>query len=115
MSPELSARAVRLRRPRRDYACRYGGEESALLLPDTDEQAAVAWAERCRSAIAETPLAVEGVSVQITASFKVTPRHDEVDPPEKLLDLADQSLLEAKRSGRNRVVAFGSLQHQTLG
>jgi diguanylate cyclase (GGDEF)-like protein len=110
----LASRALQESCRETDFVCRYGGEEFSVLLPDTDEQVAVAWAERCRSAIAETPFVVEGVSVQITASFGVAQWHHDTDTPEKFLDLADQALLAAKRSGRNRVVAFGSLQHQAL-
>ncbi len=89
-----------------DYVSRYGGEEFCALLPDTDGQGAVVWAERYRLAVAETPAVVAETSVQVTVSIGVAQRYHGTDTPEKLLDMADQALLEAKKSGRNRGVMF---------
>ena len=95
----------------RDTDCvgRYGGEEFAVMLPDTDEHGAMLWAERCRLAVAEAPVLVDQTSVHVTVSMGVAQRNDNFATPEKLLDAADQALLEAKRLGRNRVVAFSSM------
>ncbi len=95
-----------------DCVCRYGGEEFCVLLPDTDEQGAVHWAERCRQEIAQRPCLANQQSIQLTISLGVAQRCDDTQNPERLLDLADQSLLAAKRGGRNRVVVFGS--HEQL-
>ena len=95
----------------RDTDCvgRYGGEEFAVMLPDTDEHGAMLWAERCRLAVAEASVLVDQTSVHVTVSMGVAQRNDNFATPEKLLDAADQALLEAKRLGRNRVVAFSSM------
>ena len=92
-----------------DYIGRYGGEEFAALLPDTNEQGAVVWAERLRYAIAGSPVFVDEAAIPITVSVGVAQQYRSTDAPEKLLDRTDQALFEAKRSGRNLVVAFGSL------
>ena len=89
---------------RSDCVCRYGGEEFCVLLPDTTEQGAALWAEHCRAAIAEMPLVAGQSAIRVTASFGVAQQNHAIDTPEKLLDLADQALLAAKRLGRNRVV-----------
>ena len=93
-----------------DCLCRYGGEEFCLLLPDTDEKAAVLWAERCRLAVAEGPFDAAETSIRVTISLGVAQRRDDTHNPERLLDLADRALLEAKRLGRNRVVALGAME-----
>lgn len=97
-----------------DCICRYGGEEFAAVLPETDEQGAVAWGERCRTAIARAAFVSDGNSVPITVSVGVAQRGHSLGTAEKLLDLADCALLEAKRQGRNRVVAIGSSQRSEI-
>ena len=88
---------------RSDRVGRYGGEEFVVMLPDTDERGAVLWAERCRLAVAEASLLVDETIVQVTVSVGVAQRDDHTNTPDKLLDASDRALLEAKRSGRNRV------------
>ena len=92
-----------------DYICRWGGEEFCILLPETDEEGARVWAERSCAAIAEMDFASDQHAITMTASFGVAQRQDAMDSPKKLLNQADQALYEAKKTGRNRVVSFGSL------
>ena len=79
-----------------------GGEEFALLAPDTDEHGAYILAERARAAIEETFEAPE--RAPLTASFGVVsfPVHGQTGAA--LLQAADQALYAAKRLGRNRSV-----------
>ncbi len=92
-----------------DVVSRYGGEEFCVLLPETDERNAVLWADRVRRALAATKIPVGGKEISVTASFGVAQRLDDTQSPETLVDLADQALLVAKRSGRDRVVGFQSI------
>jgi two-component system, cell cycle response regulator len=92
-----------------DSICRYGGEEFCVLLPETGEEAAAHWAERLRTALASQRIAVGGEQLQITGSFGVAQRYDDTQTPEQLIDQADQALLCAKRTGRDRVIRFQSL------
>jgi two-component system, cell cycle response regulator len=92
-----------------DTVCRYGGEEFCVLLPETREHEAAAWAERIRQRIASQVLAVGGKEMRITCSFGTAQNHDDTQTYEQLVDQADQALLCAKRSGRDRVVRFESL------
>jgi len=92
-----------------DHICRWGGEEFCLLLPETNEQGAHLWAERCCAAIAETAFSSGRHRLTMTASFGVAEWREDLQSPEHLLDLADQALYAAKRAGRHRVVSFGSL------
>jgi two-component system cell cycle response regulator len=92
-----------------DIAGRYGGEEFCIMLPETTEPQAVAWAERLRAKIGSLRVAHGGQSLSVTASFGVAQRLADTASPEQLVDMADQALVVAKRSGRDRVVAYQSL------
>ena len=99
--------ALRLRRNIRgvDLACRFGGEEFVVLMPDTDYRQAQGVAERVRMAVAEQDFETSGTNaLPITVSVGVTLNEGEADTPEQLLKRADVALYRAKREGRNRVV-----------
>ncbi|MGI8447191.1 MAG: diguanylate cyclase [Streptosporangiaceae bacterium] len=85
----------------RDFAGRNGGEEFAILLPDTEVPAALEIAERVRAAVAEISLA--GTDVSVTASIGVVGFPDHATSLDRLEWLADAALYLAKRQGRNRV------------
>ncbi len=86
-----------------DVSCRFGGEEFAVLLPETDTDAALIIAERLRRNIADRIISYKGKSLSITVSIGVSGLIKE-DNLEQLLKRADQSLYEAKSNGRNRSV-----------
>jgi diguanylate cyclase (GGDEF)-like protein len=86
-----------------DYLGRYGGEEFLIILPETHIDGAIRFAERVRSAVAETSLDANGE--RITLSIGATEWRDEDDSSSTLIAEADRALLEAKAAGRNRVVA----------
>jgi diguanylate cyclase (GGDEF)-like protein len=85
----------------RDFAARNGGEEFAVLLPDTEMSAAVEIAERVRVAIAE--ISLPGTDVSVTTSIGVGSYPDHASTLERLERLADAALYLAKRHGRDRV------------
>jgi diguanylate cyclase (GGDEF)-like protein len=101
---KLVARQLQKQCRASDSICRYGGEEFCALLPHTDEEGAAIWAELARQAIAALPVTINGRIVQITASFGVAGRLPDDARIEQLIDRADQALIAAKQSGRNRVV-----------
>ena len=99
--------AVRLKRNIRgvDLACRFGGEEFVVLMPDTDYNQAEMVAERVRQSIAERSFEVNaGRPLSVTVSAGVTLNESLADTPELLIKRADVALYRAKREGRNRVV-----------
>ena len=85
----------------RDFAGRNGGEEFAVLLPDTEIDAALEIAERVRGAIAE--ISLPGTDVSVTASIGVAGFPGQASTLDRLERLADAALYLAKRQGRNRV------------
>jgi len=85
----------------RDFAGRKGGEEFAVLLPDTEIDAALEIAQRVRVAIAE--ISLPGTDVSVTASIGVAGFPAHASTLDRLERLADAALYLAKRQGRNRV------------
>ncbi len=90
-----------------DLACRYGGEEFVVVMPDTDVPYAYSIAERLRKSIETTPVLISRApdKLPITVSIGIAGSLGSGDSADALLRRADQALYNAKNSGRNRVVA----------
>jgi two-component system, sensor histidine kinase LadS len=84
-------------------ACRYGGEEFCVILPDTTPTAAAAVAERLRSAVQGAVSGELGITISIGYA---SVEDGEFDSHEKLFGAADEALYSAKEKGRNRVVQY---------
>lgn len=89
-----------------DVCARYGGEEIAILLPQTTEQGAFELAERLRQTLERRPSSHAGRQIPVTASFGVATYPVPVPYGDWLVLAADKALYEAKASGRNRVKAI---------
>lgn len=90
-----------------DIVGRIGGEEFAVLMPDTGIDHALQAAERLRAAIASTQVVTNRAeSFQFTASFGVAILNHRDDNIDTLLNQADQALYQAKNKGRNRVCSY---------
>jgi diguanylate cyclase (GGDEF)-like protein len=97
-----------------DIVCRYGGEEFAVIFPQTDSESALALGERLRQQVATTELLSENVSptneaIWVTVSLGVAALNADMTSVDRLVSAADQALYEAKQRGRNRVVGFHEL------
>lgn len=90
-----------------DLACRYGGEEFVVVMPDTPMELAASVAERLRAIVEDTPFHVRsiGAELSITASLGIATSSGAFGAPDEILKQADRALYEAKHAGRNRVVA----------
>jgi len=86
-----------------DVVTRYGGEEFAVLLPNTGREGAKACAEKIRVAVAGHAVLVGGIKIQVTCSLGVAAITPDMRDEETLLKRADTSLLIAKQRGRNCV------------
>ena len=101
--------ATRLRKSIRgiDLACRYGGEEFVVVMPETDMAVAAIVAERIRRRIAGEPFSIGSgaATLDVTISVGIAALSGVSDTPAAIIKRADQALYRAKRDGRNRVVA----------
>jgi two-component system cell cycle response regulator len=100
--------ALRIKRSIRgiDLACRCGGEEFVVVMPETDIAVAAMVAERLRRRIAAEPFPIsQGTkSIPVTLSIGIAALRGEDDKAATLIKRADQALYRAKHEGRNRVV-----------
>lgn len=102
---QITAHCLKVALRSADVACRYGGEEFGILLPQTPLNEANAIAERMRQRVAETiyphgksqPLGRVTISIGISTSYK------QLDTPERIIAAADRALYNAKRKGKNRI------------
>jgi diguanylate cyclase (GGDEF)-like protein len=94
-----------------DIIARYGGEEIAILLPQTAGSFAFDLAERLRQAIEKTVMVPANenehhVDISITASIGVAEFNSQVSDSQSFIQRSDEALYQAKHEGRNRVIAF---------
>ena len=85
-----------------DYAFRYGGDEFALILQDTDLSAGRAIGERLRGLFEHNPLVIDGTEIPLTVSLGIIGYQDEKSVSE-LVQKADRKLYQAKKGGRNQL------------
>ncbi len=99
--------ANRLRKSVRgmDLACRYGGEEFVVVMPDTDPETANIVAERVRAETANLSFETAGGAINVTVSVGLSSLAGQSDTVPDLMKRADKALYEAKNGGRNKVVA----------
>ncbi|MBV9213618.1 MAG: GGDEF domain-containing protein [Actinobacteria bacterium] len=102
-----------LRRTKRrvDTAARIGGEEFAVIAPDSDQHAAYILAERMRREVRER-FADEPYALTLSVGLASYPRHGESS--DALIEAADEALYAAKKLGRNRTVVFSAEINETL-
>lgn len=102
---EFAARLASNTRPA-DFACRLGGEEFVIIMPNTEGDVACLAAERLRRNICAAPFKVSASieRLAVTVSIGVATSEGPNETAETLIKRADEALYEAKRAGRNRVM-----------
>lgn len=102
MVAEISLENLR----RVDVMCRFGGEEFAVLLPETPKEEAILAAERICRKIEAAKLKVSGDAVEVTVSLGVAGLDDSIHTLNEMIAAADKALYQAKQVGRNCVQAL---------
>jgi len=92
-----------------DIVARYGGEEFAIVMPETDMAGAKIIAERIREAVMAEVFQTELGPLKVTLSLGIATFPEYGAEKQLMIDLADQCLYQAKRSGRNRSVTAAEL------
>jgi diguanylate cyclase (GGDEF)-like protein len=87
-----------------DHLARVGGEEFAILLPSTEETAAIDIGNRIRDKLKSTPFSLAGKRIPVTVSIGCASMTDDFMEAAKLYSSADYALYRAKNSGRDKVV-----------
>ncbi len=91
-----------------DICGRYGGEEFAVILPETDIAGAFNYCERLRKTIEEATVSAHGVEVKFTISLGIAKMDESTKQSSSWLNNADKALYQSKEGGRNRTTVFGS-------
>ena len=99
------AAAIRALSREIDSACRYGGEEFVIILPQADADGAFVFAERLRTSVAAMPVASEHGAFHFTISIGIALFSAGDAGHQAWIERSDAALYQAKRDGRNRVVA----------
>ncbi|MEJ2725667.1 MAG: GGDEF domain-containing protein, partial [Deltaproteobacteria bacterium] len=98
-----------------DLVARYGGDEIAVLLVETDKSSSLEVAEKLRNKIAGTAFRWRGKSVDVGISIGLaTGPSTNIKNKEDLLNAADRALYRAKKSGKNAVIAFKQKGKETI-
>ena len=87
-----------------DFAGRLGGEEFAIMLPETDQAQAAILAERIRERVANHMLTAHQAQFKVTISIGIAEATENMSGLDVLLRAADQALYQAKAGGRNRTI-----------
>ena len=98
-----------------DIAARCGGDELAIILPETSKSKGSEVAEKLRRQLEKSPFEWDGESLNITCSIGVAALPDPgIDSWHSLLESADKSLYRAKAEGRNSVIVFNSRRRKAV-
>ena len=89
-----------------DMIYRYGGEEIAIILPETSAENAGIPVERLREKIAQHKFSYNGIDISLTVSVGIAEMEESYYYPSELVEVADKALYHAKQTGRNKVVIY---------
>ncbi|CAG0961682.1 partial putative diguanylate cyclase DgcT, partial [Anaerolineales bacterium] len=96
-----------------DIACRYGGEEFMVIMPEVELDDATQRAEYFRRSIEELEIESNGRVIRLTISIGIAVFLTHATDSDAILSMADEAMYRAKQSGRNKVVVYSSEERPT--
>lgn len=108
------AELLNKRSRRSDIVCRFGGEEFVMLLPDMPPAIAYQRAEKLRTELAAKRITLGAADIRITASFGVAAFPVNGKTQDALIGAVDAAMYQAKKAGRNRVVAASAIRPEVI-
>ena len=98
-----------------DVQARYGGDEFAVILPNTNKRGSLVVAQKIKSSIKNMPFKFKGDEINITLSIGISTYPDNAPDGEILTEKADRALYESKNQGKDKVVHYQDISLQELG
>ncbi|KAB2835266.1 MAG: sensor domain-containing diguanylate cyclase, partial [Candidatus Dadabacteria bacterium] len=98
-----------------DIPARYGGDEFAVILPNTNKSGSIAVAEKIRSRLKRVTLKSDSHEVPVTFSIGIATYPQSASGKELLVEKADRALYESKNHGKNKITHYGDISLEELG
>lgn len=98
-----------------DIPARYGGDEFAVILPNTNKAGSIAVAEKIRSRLKRVTLKADSREVAVTFSIGIATYPHSANSKELLVEKADRALYESKNQGKNRITHYEDISLEELG
>ncbi|MCJ7689223.1 MAG: GGDEF domain-containing protein, partial [Clostridiaceae bacterium] len=102
---EFSSCLKKFKRSETDWISRYGGEEFLICLNNTDNATAIKIIERIRVEVENMEMNYKGNEIKITASFGICTILNKTVSMNEFIEWTDENLYEAKKTGRNKIIA----------
>jgi diguanylate cyclase (GGDEF)-like protein len=98
-----------------DVSARYGGDEFAVILPNTNKRGSLIVAQKIKNSIKNMPFKFKGEEFEITLSIGITTYPENAPDKETLIEKADRALYESKEQGKDKVVHYQDISFEELG
>lgn len=98
-----------------DISARYGGDEFAVILPNTNRRGSIIVAQKIKNSIKQMPFRFKGKQCEITLSIGISTYPENAPDSETLIERADRALYESKDQGKDKIVHYKDMSLEELG